>query len=186
MIFIVLAKPKYDRLNLLLVRVVGTAKSRRPFTSAVRLDDALNRTPRTGAHEEETDGNDEACPSDSQVPPKVSIDCIPVIVEPHGSHRQEAEEGPQKSADEGDEGAEDGNGRGNDVGNDCDAQGAGEPCRPVDDGVGGEVVRVPQETDEDELGRKLRRLAGGLSGGKGILTWRTSTVETRSPGRARP
>lgn len=79
----------------------------------------------------------------------------PVVVEPHSAHWLDAHDGAQQGADKRDQGVEDGDCAGDDPGDYCYAEGAGEPGYPVRGGVAAEMARVAEGVDEDEFCRDL-------------------------------
>lgn len=122
------------------IRVVLTRKGTRSFTLIVSIHNTLDRPIGTSNHQESTYDNKEHAPPHQKHPALAFLRLVlslgPVVVQPHAAHGLDAHDGAEKGADERDERVKDGNRAGNDVRNERYPEGAAEPDRPVDWGVG--------------------------------------------------
>lgn len=122
------------------VRVVFTRKGTRPSALIVNVHDTLDRAISTSNHQEGTYDDEEHAPPDQKHPALTLLRLVlalgPVVVQPHAAHGLDAHDGAEKGTDERDERVEDGNRASNDVCNESDPEGAAEPGRPVNWGVG--------------------------------------------------
>lgn len=146
-------------LSLRRVGVVGAAPGCRASRSVVAINDTDHGTIGSGNHEESTGNNDEEAPEDHGHPPGgLGLLALgPVVVEPHGAHGLEADEGAEEGTDEGNETAEDGDGTRDDVGDTGDAARAADPCHPVDLRVAGKVSSATEESNEEVLCGELMK-----------------------------
>lgn len=74
---------------------------------------------------------------------------MPVIIEPHATHRLEAHHRAQQGSDERHKSVKHWDRAGDNIGNDGNAEGAGEPNGPVRDGITDEVFGAAKQMDED-------------------------------------
>ena len=99
-----------------------------------------------GDHEECADDDDEAGPADHELPPQsAAVGCVPVVVEPHGSHGLETHEGTENGSHEGDEATESGDAGCDAVGDECNSTCAAQPSRPVLPGVCSKMLGASQD-----------------------------------------
>lgn len=143
-------------LSLNRVGVIRASPSSRAVAGLEDIDQTEHGAVGASDHEESADDDDEAGPADHELPPHgTAVGRVPVVVEPHGSHGLETHEGTEDGAHERDEAAEGGDAAGDAVGDDGGAEDAADPGAPVHEGVGGEVLRVSEEADEDVLGGQV-------------------------------
>lgn len=125
----------------------------------VRVDDADNRTISATNEEERARDDDENGPCNHTLPLPVAVGPVPVVVQPHATHRLEAHEGAQKCAHKRDETTEDGDGRRDDVSSQGDSGGEAKPGDPVPSSGVVEVLCSTQSTDEEVLGDELYEIS---------------------------
>lgn len=120
------------------IRVIRTRPRRRPRRPRIRINNTHNRPISPPNHQKHTAKNDKHTPTHHQHPhrPTLVLPALPVIVQPHAAHWLERHGGSEESSDKGDEAIEGGDRAGDDVGDDCDCEGAAEPGYPVDYCVG--------------------------------------------------
>lgn len=145
------------------VGVIGTRPSGRTAAHVVRVDNTLDGTISTTDHEEGTENDNKDTPADHHGPLGSALRLVlalsPVVVEPEAAKELHALQCSEKSADERDETAEDGDTGGDDVGDDGHAESAAKPDGPVGEGVGGKMLGASEEANEGVLGGNLHSVS---------------------------
>ena len=145
-----------NRSNLDRVGVVRARPGRSTIALGEDVDQTDDRAVCAGNHEEGTDDDDERGPADHELPAQgAAVRSVPVVVEPHGAHGLETHESTEDGTHERDETAESGNARGDAVGDESGGGDAGDPSAPVNNGVGGQVLGVAHDADEDVFGGQV-------------------------------
>jgi hypothetical protein len=138
------------------VGVVRASPRRRAIAGLEDINQAKHRSVGASDHQESTDDDHKAGPADHELPPhSAAVGSVPVVVEPHGTHRLETHESTEDGTHERDETTEGGDAAGNAVGDEGGATDAAEPRNPVDHAVGGEVLGVAECADEDVFGGQV-------------------------------
>lgn len=141
------------------VAVIGAGP--RPCTSRLleRVNDVDNRPVRSRNRHEATQSNDEDAPRDHALPLPVSVLSTPVVIQPHATSWLISEAESQESSDQRDEVSKHGDATSNHIGNKGRTTSAAKPSAPVDEGVGSQVLRSSQDTDEEVLSRQLENVS---------------------------
>lgn len=144
------------------VRVISAAPSARSPRRAVISNNAINRPVCSCHHEEKTRQNHKSNPAQQSVPlgGPYRLPERPVIIDPHETHELERHDTSKEGSVERRQRAEDGNGTGDNVRRDGDANRATEPAHPVSGGIRRQMLRPTQETHKKVLSRNLRQSCG--------------------------
>lgn len=115
------------------IRIVGARERSRAAGCFVRIDDPDNRSVSTSNHQEASDNEDKADPTDHEDPPRssLSLPLAPIVIEPHETERLKVEECAEQGTNERDEAVKDRNCTRNNVSADDDAEGTAQPHHPV-------------------------------------------------------
>lgn len=137
------------------VGVILTRPRRGSTGFGVSFLDADDRAVRSRDKEVGSTDEDEKVATNKEVPLQSTGLWLPVVEQPHASHWMKTHQGSEQGTNQRDKLAEDGDAACNAVGNDSHRQSATKPGSPVNPGVGGEVLRVPESSNEDVLGGQL-------------------------------
>jgi hypothetical protein len=134
------------------IRVISTRKSTPNLSRLIRLLNLHNHTISTSNHDKNSKRDKQSMHPKHNFLPKMTLTIIHMIMHPQPSRQRNRQRSKANTSGEGKQIFENRHCFSEDKGNDAQAESAGEPGYPVDEGVGLEVLGVAEQAHEDVFG----------------------------------